>query len=124
MSDIVYVRGLQARTIIGINDWERDERQVVRIDVDVGCDISAAAASADIEQTVNYRSVAKAILAHVEASEYELVETMAENVAALLLDQFPAAHHVRLRVGKPGAVRFSDDVGVEIVRHRTPSSSV
>ncbi len=84
---------------------------------------AAAARTEDIEQTVNYRSVAKAILAHVEESRYELVETMVENLAALLLDTF-AVTSVRLRVSKPGAVRFSEEVGVEIVRHRTPDSSV
>ena len=117
MSDIVFIRGLEARTIIGINDWERENLQTVRLDIDVGCDVSKAANSTDIDETVNYRSVAKAVLAHVEAADYELVETMAENLAALILKDF-AADYVRLRVSKPGAVRFSDEVGVEIVRPR------
>ena len=118
MSDIVLIRGLEARTIIGIHDWERKNLQTVRIDVDVGCDVSKAARSTDIDETVNYRSVAKAVLAHVEESKYELVETMAENLAALILDNF-AAEFVKLRVSKPGAVRFSDEVGVEIERGRS-----
>ncbi len=115
MQDTVFIRGLAARGIIGINDWERVERQVIRIDIELACDTSAAAAEDDIAKAVNYRSVAKAVLAHVEESSYFLVETLAERLAALLMERFDAPW-VRLRVAKPGAVRFSDEVGVEIER--------
>lgn len=115
--DKVFIRGLEARTIIGIEDWERKAPQTVRIDVDLGCDIRAAADTEDVSKTVNYRSVAKMILAHVEDREYLLVETMAERLAQMVLDGFDVAW-VRLRISKPGAVRFSDEVGVDIRRER------
>jgi dihydroneopterin aldolase len=115
--DKVFIRGLEARTIIGLEDWERKALQTVRIDVDLGCDISAAAETEDVSKTVNYRSVAKAILSHVEESEYLLVETMAERIAKIVLDSFDISW-VRLRISKPGAVRFSDEVGVDIRRER------
>lgn len=116
--DVVFVRGLEARTIIGIEDWERKARQVVRIDIDLYTDIRPAAEAEDVDKIVNYRSVSKLVLAHVEESEYLLVETMAERVATMILDGFDV-EGVRLRISKPGAVRFSDEVGVEIARGRT-----
>lgn len=115
--DTVFIRGLEVRTIVGIEEWERRERQTVRIDVDLGVDVRPAAASGDVEASVNYRSVAKLILGHLEDARYELVETMAERLAALVLESTPA-EWVRLRVAKPGAVRFSDEVGVDIRRER------
>lgn len=115
--DEVFIRGLEARTIIGLEDWERSALQTVRIDVDLGCDIRAAAAAEDVSKTVNYRSVAKMILKHVEESEYLLVETMAERLAQMVLEGFDVAW-VRLRIAKPGAVRFSEEVGVDIRRER------
>ena len=115
MGDITYVRGLEVRTIIGINDWERRGEQVVCIDLERACDTSAAAADDDIDKAVNYRSVTKAVIAHVEKSSYLLVETLAEKLAALIRAEF-GVPWVRIRVGKPGAVRHSREVGVVIER--------
>lgn len=115
MRDTLFVRDLEARAIIGVTEWERRDRQVLKIDLDLACDASAAAADDDIAHTVNYRSVSKAVLAHVESSGYRLVETLAERLAELIRRDF-GVRWVRVRIHKPGAVRFSRDVGVEIER--------
>jgi dihydroneopterin aldolase len=115
MNDTVFVHDLETRTIIGINDWEREKRQPVVIDLEIACDASAAAREDDIEQAVNYRSVAKAVQAHAEESSYFLVETLAERIAELIRRDF-GAPWVRVRIRKPGAVRFSSAVGIVIER--------
>lgn len=115
MSDIVFVHDLEVRAIIGINDWERREKQSILIDLEMSCDAAAAAVEDDIEKAINYRSVTKAVIKHVEASEYFLVETLAERLADLVRSGFGVGW-VRVRVRKPGAVRFSSAVGVQIER--------
>lgn len=115
MRDTVYIRGLEVRSILGIHDWERRERQTIRIDVEMATDVRPAAASESIEDALDYRAVAKAVLAHVEEHHYFLVETLAERLAELIRTRFHVPW-VRLRVGKPGAVRFSEEVGVVIER--------
>ncbi len=122
MSDIVYIRGLEARGIIGVNDWEREKPQTIRFDIEMSCDAAAAAVEDDLTKTVNYRAVAKAVLKHVEDTEHLLVETMAEQLAQMIRTEHGVAW-VRIRVGKPGAVRFSDEVGVLIERGTRPSTS-
>lgn len=113
--DVVFIRGLEARGIIGLNDWEREKPQTMRIDLDMSCDAAAAADGDDIEKTVNYRGVAKAVLAHAESAGHLLVETLAEEIATIIRRDF-GVDWVRVRVAKPGAVRFSEEVGVEIER--------
>ena len=115
LRDTVFVRDLEARAIIGINDWEREKRQAVLIDIEMACDASAAAQDEDIAKAVNYRSVAKAVLKHTETGDYYLVETLGERLAALIMGDF-GVPWVRIRIRKPGAVRFSSEVGIEIVR--------
>ncbi len=117
MRDTVFVRALEARAIIGINDWERVERQTVVVDLDMATDASKAARDDDIAHAINYRSVSKAVLELVEGSEFFLVETLAERIATLVREQF-GVPWVRVRVSKPGAVRFSREVGVEVERGR------
>ena len=115
MNDIVFVHDLDVRAIIGINDWERREKQTILIDLEMACDAAAAAVNDDIEKAVNYRSVTKAVIEHVERSEYYLVETLAERLADLVRTDFGVSW-IRVRVRKPGAVRFSSAVGVQIER--------
>lgn len=115
MQDTLFVRDLEARAVIGVTEWERRAPQILRIDLDLSCDAAAAAVDDDIAHTVNYRSVSKAVLAHTEASGYRLVETLAERLAELIRRDF-GVRWVRVRIHKPGAVRFSRDVGVEIER--------
>ena len=113
--DIVYIRELEIRTIIGIFDWERDQRQVVSLDLELGTDNRAAAATDSIDRALDYKAVSKRLIDFVENSEFFLVETLAERIADILLEEFKVPW-LKLRVGKPGAVTGSKDVGVIIIR--------
>ncbi|MDO7657136.1 MAG: dihydroneopterin aldolase [OM182 bacterium] len=113
--DIVYIRELEIEAIIGIYDWERETKQTVSIDLEMGCDNTKAAASEDIADALDYKSVAKRLISFVEGSEFLLVETLAERIAAIVLEEF-SVPWLRLRLGKPGAVTGSKDVGVIIER--------
>jgi 7,8-dihydroneopterin aldolase/epimerase/oxygenase len=113
--DIVYIRELEIEAIIGIYDWERETKQTVSIDLEMGCDNTKAAASEDIADALDYKAVAKRLISFVEGSEFLLVETLAEKIAAIVLEEF-SVPWLRLRLGKPGAVTGSKDVGVIIKR--------
>jgi FolB domain-containing protein len=115
--DTVFIRDLLVRGIVGINEDERRERQDVLVNVEMEVDVRAAGAADDIALAVNYRSVAKRIIEHVETGAPLLVERLAEELAALVLSEF-AVSRVRLRVEKPGALRFARSVGVEVLRAR------
>jgi 7,8-dihydroneopterin aldolase/epimerase/oxygenase len=117
MGDRIYLRDLRTETIIGIYDWERKIRQTVSFDFEFPADVRRAAKTDRIEDTLNYKSVAKRVLAFVETSEYHLVETLAEEVARLILREF-SVEWVKVSLNKPGAVRGSRDVGVTIERSR------
>lgn len=101
--------------MIGVFDWERRVKQTVILDLDMGGDIRRAAASDDLADTLNYKAVAKRVIDFVEHSQYQLVETLAERVAELILSEF-GVPWVRLRLNKQGAVRGARDVGVVIER--------
>lgn len=113
--DIVYINDLRVDTVIGIFAWERRIRQTVSIDLEMGFDIRAAAASDDIKDALDYKAVGKRIIAFVQESEFQLVETLAERIAAIVREEFGVAW-LRLRVGKPGALRGAKDVGLVIER--------
>lgn len=113
--DIVYIRDLRIETVIGIYDWEREIRQTVSLDLEMGTDIARAAQSDSIEDTLDYKAVAKRLIQFVGDSEFQLVETLAERVAAIVLNEFQVPW-VKLRLSKPGAVTGSRDVGVIIER--------
>jgi 7,8-dihydroneopterin aldolase/epimerase/oxygenase len=115
--DTIFIHALKTEAIIGIFDWERQVRQTVIVDVEIGADIRKAARSDSIKDTLNYKAVAKRVLAFVEASAFHLVETLAENIAMLVLEDFGVAW-VRISLSKPGAIRSSRDVGVTLERHR------
>lgn len=115
--DTIYIEDLRIDTVIGLYDWERRIRQTVRFDLDMAFDITAAAATDDVDRTLNYKAVAKRVIAFVEVAEFELVETLAERVAGLILDEFPV-RQVRLRLNKAFALRGARGVGVEIIRPR------
>lgn len=116
--DIVFIEDLRIETVIGIYDWERRIRQVVALDIEMRFDNTKPAASDSIEDTLDYKAVSKRLIAFVEGSEFQLVETLAERCAAIILDEFDV-QHVRLRLGKPGAVTGAKSVGVQIERART-----
>ena len=115
--DKIFIHALKAEAIIGIYDWERQVRQTVLIDLEFAADVRKAALTDSIDDTLNYKRVAKSILAFVESSQFHLVETLAEHVAMLVLDEFGTSW-VRVILSKPGAVRSSRDVGVSVERDR------
>jgi dihydroneopterin aldolase len=121
MSDKVFVSGLELYCIIGIKPWEREVLQKVRIDLEMEADCRPAGRSDTVTDALDYRAVAKRVQSLVEGSSYQLVEALAENIAAVVLEEFPAAASVKVRVAKPGAVRWAESVGVEI--HRTRGDS-
>ena len=113
--DTVFIRDLEIETVIGIYDWERKIKQVISIDLDMGADIRQAAASDSIDDALNYKAVAKRLIDFVEASHFQLVETLAERICDIILQEF-AVPWVRLELHKPGAVSGSRSVGVIIER--------
>ncbi|GIX29838.1 MAG: 7,8-dihydroneopterin aldolase [Porticoccaceae bacterium] len=117
--DLVYIRDLRIETVIGIFGWEREVRQTVSLDLEMAADIRAAAASDRIEDALDYKAVAKRIIAHVQESRCQLVERLAEEVARIVTEEF-GVPWVRLRLSKPGALRGAADVGLVIERGSRP----
>jgi 7,8-dihydroneopterin aldolase/epimerase/oxygenase len=115
--DKIFIHALKTEAIVGIFDWERQVRQTVLIDLEFSADIRKAARSDSIDDTLNYKRVAKRVQAFVEASRFHLVETLAEHLAMLVLEDFGVAW-VALSLSKPGAIRSSRDVGVRLERTR------
>ena len=113
--DIVYISDLKVDTVIGIFDWERRIRQTVSLDLEMAADIRRGAATDQIDDALDYKTIGKRIIAFIEASEFQLVETLAEKVAELVLTEFNVPW-LKLRLSKPGALRGSRDVGVIIER--------
>ena len=118
--DIVYIRDLEIETIIGIYDWEREKKQTISLDLEMATDIRPAARDDDIRLALDYKLVAKRLIAFIETSAFFLVETLAEEVARIVIEEFNVPW-LRLRVGKPGAVTGSREVGVIIERGRQQS---
>lgn len=117
--DIVFISDLDIDTVIGIFDWEREIRQTVRLNIEMNADIARAAKTDHIDDTLDYKAVSKRMIGFVQASEFGLVETLAERCAEIILDEFPV-QWLRLRLDKPGAVRGSRSVGVIIERGSRP----
>ena len=117
--DIVCIRELRADTIIGVYDWERRIRQSVVLDLELASDNRCAAASDGIEDAVDYAAISARLLSFIEGSEFQLIETLAEQLANIVLEEF-AVPWLRLRLAKPGAVARARDVGVLIERGERP----
>jgi 7,8-dihydroneopterin aldolase/epimerase/oxygenase len=117
VGDRIFLHGLTAECIIGFIDWERRVRQTVVLDIELPVDCRHAALTDEVADTLDYKRVAKRVLAFIEASEFKLVETLAHRVALLVLEEF-GVEWVRISLNKPGAIRSSRDVGVVIVRTR------
>ena len=117
MTDQIQIKDLHLRTIIGINDEERRNRQDVLINITLYADMRAAGRSDDINDAVNYRTITKQIIKLVETSSFFLVEKMAAEIAGICLAE-PRVERAQVRVEKPGALRFARSVGVEIERGR------
>lgn len=120
-TDIIFLRDLRIPTVIGIFDWERAVKQTVVLDLEMAADIRRAAASDHIDDTLNYKAVAKRLIEFVGNSEFQLVETLAERVAGVVLEEFDVPW-VRVTLNKQGAVRGARDVGVIIERGLRPQS--
>jgi dihydroneopterin aldolase len=116
--DKIFIHALKTETIVGIFDWERQVKQTVVMDIEFSADIAKAALSDSIDDTLNYKGVAKRVLALVEESSFHLVETLAEHIAMLILEEFGVSW-VSLALSKPGAIRSSRDVGVRLERTRS-----
>ncbi len=113
--DIIYINDLRIETIIGIYGWERKSKQTVVLDIEMGTDIRKASASENVEDTLNYKSVAERLFEFVGNSEFELVETLAERISDILLSEFDVPW-LRLKLNKQGALKGVRDVGVIIER--------
>jgi dihydroneopterin aldolase len=116
--DTIYLTELKIETVIGIFEWERRVKQTVSIDLEMSTDVTRAARTDSIADALDYKAVSKAVIELVENSSFQLVETLAERVAELIIRQFSVAQ-VRLRVNKRGAIRGARDVGVVIERTRS-----
>ena len=115
--DIIFIEALRVETVIGVYDWERRIRQPVVIDLEMGADVAPAAASDDVADALDYKSVSKRVQQFVGESSFFLVETLAERIAALVLDEF-SVPWVRVRLNKVGALRGAAGVGIVIERGR------
>ena len=116
-NDTIFVRDLRLRGIIGLNDWEREKKQDILVNLALEVDCRAAGASDDVADSLNYRTLTKAVIAYVESSSHFLVEALAAAIARISVVDF-GARSVVVRVEKPGALRFAESVGVEIRRSR------
>lgn len=117
--DTIFLRNLRIETIIGIFEWERNEKQAVYIDIEMAADIKKAAASDHIDDALDYKAISKAIIKFVENSEFQLVETLADKVAELIMTEFNVPW-LRLSLNKKGAIRQAEDVGINIERGAKP----
>jgi len=117
--DQIIIRDLSARGIIGVNDWEREKPQEILINIVLFADLSRAGETDDLNDSISYRTIAKKAQQHAETAQRFTVEALAADIAKLCLEE-PGVEKVRVRVEKPGAVRFSKSVEVEIERSRQP----
>jgi FolB domain-containing protein len=115
--DSIYIKNLLIRGILGINPEERTNRQDLVVNLHLRVDTRAAAKSDDIADAVNYRTITKKVIEHVETSERFLVEALVDDLARMILTDHPVAE-ITVRVDKPGALRFAESVAVEITRDR------
>jgi len=117
--DRIFIQDLEVETVVGVFDWEREIRQKVVLNVEMSADIARAAQTDAIDDTLNYKAVAKRLAGFIGDSEFFLVETLAERCAEIVLNEFSVAW-LTLRLDKPGAVTGSKSVGVMIERGRRP----
>lgn len=113
--DLIRIKDLLVRGVIGVNDWERKTEQDILVNITLTVDLAASGDSDDIADTVSYRTVAKAVIEHVRSSQRFTVEALATDLAKICLQQ-PGVRKARVRLEKPGALRFARSVGVEIER--------
>lgn len=115
--DKLHIRDLMLRCIIGLNNWEREKKQDVLINITLYADLTTACQSDDIEDTVDYKTIKQNVVDMVESSSYMLVEHLAQNIADICLEN-PRVQRVKVTIDKTGALRFARSVGVEITREQ------
>ena len=115
MEDLIYIKDLRVQTIIGIFGWEREVRQEVSIDLEMSFDCKKAAKNDAIEDTLDYKKITKGVIKFVAESSFQLQESLAEGIASLVKNEYKV-ESIKLRVSKPGALRYAEDVGVIIHR--------
>ena len=115
MKDTIYISDLRVETIIGIFGWEREVRQQISMDLDFEFDVSVPGKSDSIDDTLDYKKITKSLIAFIESAEYKLIEALGEGIVDHLKSKF-GIKKVKLRLSKPGALRFSKDVGIMIER--------
>lgn len=113
--DLIYIEDLRVETVIGIYDWEREIKQTITINLEMATDVARAAATDCIDDALDYKAISKRLITYVENEKFGLVETLAEGIAKVVQQEF-GVPWLRLRLGKPGALRGSRDVGVVIER--------
>ena len=113
--DQVLIEGLSLETVIGVYDWERTVRQRLELDLELGTDIRPAARDDDLDRTLDYAAICQRLADYADPNAHGLVETFAERVAALLIEEF-GVRQLRLTVRKPGAVAAARAVGIRIER--------
>ncbi|VAW49083.1 Dihydroneopterin aldolase [hydrothermal vent metagenome] len=116
--DIIFIQGLKTHAIIGIYDWERENRQPLIFDIEMSLPISSAAMSDNIDDTVDYKCVSDEIIELVENSRFELLESLCEAICQHILEHHTAVQKIQLKVSKPQAVAETDTVGLIITRQR------
>ena len=115
--DKLHIRDLMLRCIIGLNDWEREKKQDILINITLHADLTTACQSDRIEDTVDYKAIKQKVVDMVESSSYMLVERLAQKIADICLEN-PKVQRVKVTIDKTGALRFARSVGVEIIRER------
>ncbi len=115
--DIVYLTDLRADAIIGVYDWERKYKQTLIFDIEMGTDIRQAGKTDDLQYTIDYAAVAQRVVGYVEASSFKLIESIADGIEQIILDEF-SVKWMRLKINKKGAVPEARDVGIIIERCR------
>ncbi len=113
--DKIIITDLLVRGVIGVNDWEREQLQDILVNIEIEADLLKAGNSDKLEHSISYSTVAKNVIVHVQSTKRFTVEALAEDIATICLKE-PGALKARVRVEKPGAVRFAQSVGVEIER--------
>ena len=119
--DIIYLRELTINTIIGVCSFEKQIKQTLLLDIEVGVDIKTAANSSSLKDTIDYESLAKVLTEFISSQQFHLIETIAEKSTTFLLQKYPRIHTIKLSVTKPGAVSNAKSVGITIVRGQTNS---
>jgi len=115
--DIIFLHGLECRCVIGLWDWEKQIKQTLRFDIDLGTDVRQSAKTDKLEDTLNYKAIAQRVITYCEESRFELIEALIEGVAGVILDEFDV-RWVKVRLDKGGVVKGVRSVGIQIERSK------